>query len=291
MRILLDAKDLIDAVEHSKPIALDKLGDWLMRHGAQIVLTMTNVTELVAPLKLGREFMDLRTLLQALERLPVCYMREGCIIMQELQSAVEAFHENRPFRPPDPYVARWDEAIQVPGRSVAKIYVGYRLDEMIYTLWKGNALPDYRRHTDQLRNLFQADRSLPKKARFSLRRNFREVTKRNLRMHGIKFPESDADRLADWIFSDPLRCPGWRLNYGVFHELEKNVNEVPLIGDIPDFAHIAAIPYADYITVDRRIAHYCLAVIKKLGGMNAKINYDRRIFGSLEKLIGSPDFA
>ena len=81
------------------------------------------------------------------------------------------------------------------------------------------------------------------------------------------------------------------MHYEVFHELEKNTREVALAGDIPDFNHIAAIPYADYVTVDRRIAHYCGAVARKLKKLNAEIDYDRRIFTSVGKLLNSHNFA
>jgi hypothetical protein len=83
-------------------------------------------------------------------------------------------------------------------------------------------------------------------------------------MHNIILNAPDAQRLSMWIYSDPLRCPGLRLHYEAFHELERNIHEKALPGDIPDFAHIAAIPYVDYATVDQRMVHYCHTAARKL---------------------------
>jgi hypothetical protein len=285
MRILLDAKDLINLVEHNTPVPLAEFVNWLKERNARLVLTAMNVGELVTPLKRGRDFLGIRVLLQAIERSPVSYLRETYIILQELQSALQAFQDATEFRMPDPYVVRWDEVIQAPGHSVAQMYVNYRLDEMIYTLWKGNALPDFARSTKTLNALFQSDRNLAKAAHLSLKKNFVETVKRHLHQHKIEVSISEAERLGLWIYSDPTRCPGLRLHYDAFHELERNVNEIALSGDIPDFAHIAAIPYVDYITVDRRIAHYCRTVGRKLRARSPAIKYEGRIFESLQKLL------
>ena len=290
MRILLDAKDLINLVEHRSPLPLTEFTLWLKERGAQLVLTAMNVSELVAPLKSGGDFLQIRVLLQALERAPVCYLREAYIFLQELQAAIQAFPGGE-FRTPDPYVARWDEAIQAPGKSAARMLVNWRLDEMIHMLWKRHHLFDFRRDTQRLNALFQSDRSLTEENRLSLAANFAETVKRHLLQHKIPFPAPGAEQLGAWIYSDPRRCPGLRLYYEAFHELERNLSEVAQPGDIPDFAHIAAIPYVDYVTVDRRMAHYCRAAARRLKTLSPAIKYEARVFASLPKLLASGDFA
>jgi hypothetical protein len=76
MRLLLDAKDLINLVVHRTPVSLVDFSNWLNQRSAKLVLTAMNVSELVAPLKEGGDFLEIRVLLQAMERSPVCYLRE-----------------------------------------------------------------------------------------------------------------------------------------------------------------------------------------------------------------------
>jgi hypothetical protein len=111
VRILLDAKDLINLVEHDTPLSLNDFANWLNIRNPRLVLTAMNISELVAPLKRGGDFLEIRVLLQALERSPVCFLRETYIVLQELQSAIEAFRAGTEFQMPDPYVVRWDEFI------------------------------------------------------------------------------------------------------------------------------------------------------------------------------------
>jgi hypothetical protein len=283
MRILLDAKDLIDLVEHGSPVGLNDLISWLNQQNARLVLTATNVCELVAPLKVRGDFLEIRRWLQELEDAPVCYLREGYIILQELQAATDAFRDGSEFQAPDAYVGRWDEVIQPPGRSVSQGIVRYRLHETIYDVWKTASLFDFRSHTQALNRLFQADRAIPKKSLPSLEENFVETVKRNLHLYRLTMP--NVDQLAKWIWADPARCPGLRLGYEVFHQLERNVCEVALSGDIPDFNHIRAIPYVDSITVDRRMAHYCRTVIRQLKQLNPMLDYEERISVNLRKLL------
>ena len=67
MRFLLDAKDLIDAIEHNLPIALTDFDQYLRTRGRELVLTSTNVREFVAPLMTDNDFLKMRALLQSLE--------------------------------------------------------------------------------------------------------------------------------------------------------------------------------------------------------------------------------
>ena len=128
MRFLLDAKDLIDAVEHNHPIALTDLDQYLRTRGHQLVLTSTNVREFVAPLMTDNDFLKMRGLLQDLEALPVCYLREATILHEELAAAWRAHEDGRDYIGIDPYVMRWDETL-FPGDAPSRIFVAFRLDE------------------------------------------------------------------------------------------------------------------------------------------------------------------
>jgi hypothetical protein len=57
MRILLDAKDLIKVVEHSKPVKLSEFDGWLRTRDAELVYSLVNIRGLAAALDLGSSFL------------------------------------------------------------------------------------------------------------------------------------------------------------------------------------------------------------------------------------------
>jgi hypothetical protein len=75
MRILLDAKDLIDIVEHGRPISVEGFGEWLREKGATAVLSFININDFVGPTFENNIFLDMRLLLQRIETLPLSYIR------------------------------------------------------------------------------------------------------------------------------------------------------------------------------------------------------------------------
>jgi hypothetical protein len=69
MLILPDTRDVIELVEHRRPISTQEFEQYLRARNNQIVLSFTNVRELAGPLATGAEFMQLRPLS---ERSPDC---------------------------------------------------------------------------------------------------------------------------------------------------------------------------------------------------------------------------
>ena len=140
MRFLLDAKDLIDAVEHNRPIPLTDFDQYLRTRGHELVLTSTNVREFVAPLFTDGDCLKMRKLLQDLEALPVCYLREATILHEELAVAWRAYESENNYAGIDPYVTRWDETL-FPGEAPSRIFVAFRLDEIIHRLYRRRSKP------------------------------------------------------------------------------------------------------------------------------------------------------
>ena len=287
MHILLDAKDLIDIVEHAKPIDLATFEGYLRSHNSSLVLTFTNVREFVAPIAGSGDFLSIRPFLQAIEKLPVAYIREAPIPAQEIIAALEAFVKGGEPRPIDPYVRRWDYTFAWPGPSAAEIFVGFRLDEIVYRIYRQtpNLFRPYRRHGKRLREQFAAERQLPAGIRKSLRDNFADSVRRRGVQWKIDYGTTNVDAFGHWIYENPLRCPGLRLSYDMYHELLANVGDIPEDSDIPDFAHIKALPYVNLATLDRRMTHYFRTVVRKLQGMQPAIVYDRYIYPTVEELM------
>ena len=88
MRVLLDTSDIINTVERSSPVPLKRLEDFLRARSASLVLTLTNVVEFVRPILDDGDFLRFRPLLQSLERLPLAYLSDAHIPMQELRGGL-----------------------------------------------------------------------------------------------------------------------------------------------------------------------------------------------------------
>jgi hypothetical protein len=292
VRFLLDAKDLIDAVEHNHPLALTDFDQYLRTRGHQLVLTSTNVREFVAPLMTDNDFLKMRGLLQSLEALPVCYLREATILHEELTAAWRAHESGRDYIGIDPYVTRWDETL-FPGEAPSRIFVAFRLDEIIHRLWRRPSKPLLipQRHIDWTRANIEKEREITEPERLSLKKNFIGSVARHLqvgklfRIGEIVLDEPALVGFGKWIYADPRRCPGFRLHYSIYHELVHNVRDLPKDGDLLDFAHIPAIPYTDAITMDRRMTDYATRVSRRLQAEYSYTNHAERIFPKLAPLL------
>ena len=287
MKILLDSKDLIDIVEHDRPVKLEQFCIYLHDHESSLVLTFNNVRELAAPLAQGIDALRVRYLLQKLETLPISYLAEVGIPTDEIKEGVRAFNSTTEYRPINPWVSRWDETIPGPRPSVGKMLI-LRLDEIVLDIARvdESVFSGYSFYEKALRQQFENDRSIPPPARVP-EQNFPKVIGRLIEHYGIEKPNRPMGDFATWIYKDPRRCPGFRLGYDVFHELLKNVGDKPEAGDIPDLSHINAIPYADAATLDRRMHGYCSQVSRKLQKVQSTIDYADRIFPALNALLSA----
>ena len=287
MKILLDSKDLIDVVEHDRPVKLEEFRAYLHDHHSSLVLTFNSIRELAAPLAQGIDSLHVRYLLQKLETLPVCYLAEVGIPTEEVQEGVRAFNSGGEYKPISPWVSRWDKTIRGPRPPIGKMLI-LRLDEIVLDIARVDAsvFAGYDFYEQALRQQFETDRNIPAFARVP-EQNFPKVISRLIEHYGIEKPTRATDDFAAWIYKDPRRCPGLRLGYEVFHELVKNVGDKPDASDIPDLSHINAIPYVDAATLDRRMHGYCSQVGRKLQKAQSTIDYTDRIFPSLNALLSA----
>jgi hypothetical protein len=98
-------------------------------------------------------------------------------------------------------------------------------------------------------------------------------------------PTGRDDEFALWIYRDPNRCPGLRLNHEIFRALTGNYQDIPEASDFTDLALTFAIPYVDAATLDRRMRDYCGRASKKLGKLKAAHNYRDRVYDDVADLI------
>ena len=285
VRILLDAKDLIDLIEFNRPVDVAALDAWLKQKGATLVLSLTNVSDFVGPVFDGGDFLKMRVLLQKLENRPLTYIREGLIIRDELSLALAAYQAGQEPSSLHPYVSRWDETAHWEGESAAKILVGLRLDEIVY-MARG-AIQGYKRHAAGLRAQILGERQLPASERLPLQNIFINAIPKRLADHGMYVPKIDLRVFGQWLWRVPSRCLGLRLQFEAYHHLLRDKSTAFQDGDIADFAHIAALPYTDFLTVDKRIADLLRNVFQRLRQCEARADLSGRVFKKLGDLLAA----
>jgi hypothetical protein len=282
MRILLDARDLINLFEHERPATVRAFDTYLRACEHQIVLSSTNVRELSSPLSAGVQFLQLRPILQSLEQPPHLYIKEVTIVALEIQAAVNAFNQGTQFESPSPYVPRWDYTLlSFPGRSRPAVenWIDFRLDEIIYHIHRTR--PDVfappRQHLPALEALFEKDRAAFRAGKAPARQHFVRSIKNHAATHRINLPNGREDEFAVWVYANPNRCPGLRLNHEVYRALVANYADTPEVADFSDLAHVFAIPYVDVATLDRRMRHYCRSGARKMVRFGSANNYEDHV--------------
>ena len=287
MRILPDTRDLIDLIEHGKPISPDHFRQYLLDGNHHAVLTFNNIRELAGPLAVGDgDFLKMRRYLQLLEAMPHTYVAEVKVVGIEIQAAVDAFTAGTEYTDVSPYVSRWDGTFLTQSGSVTEQFkqlVGLRLDEIVYDVFReqpqvfaplNEALPN-------LITLLRQDRELLRAGKVPAREHFLRSIKKQAEQHKVALPVGKEEEFARWVYSNPRRCPGLRLNYEVYRRLMRNYDDIPEVGDFVDLNLIFAIPYVDAATLDNRMREYCSQAARSLTRLGLEVDYRDRLYRDL----------
>lgn len=278
LKVYLDSKDLIGTVERGYPSAYEQLADALRGGGHELVLSFVTVMEISAPLVCGRVDTNVTGLLNRIERLPITYIAK--IRTLELREAYDAFRAGRECAAIAPFVNRFDYTLEGSGPPPTHLYLRFGLAEAVFTLWQEQ--PDLFRGFadwgDPARARVAADRQLTNKP--SLRQNFVRVIGRQAQTHQVAVHQDDLEAFAHWVYDVSTRCPAVRVIYEAQHLLIKNASDIPKDGDIGDFSHMAALPYVDLMTMDRRACTYARQAFRAAG-----LPYDSRILSDVGDLI------
>jgi hypothetical protein len=292
MRILLDSRDLINLVEHGQPVPVRDFDAYLRGGRHEIVLCYSNVRELVSPLATGAEFLQIRPFLQSLEQMPHMYIKEVTIVALEIQSAVNAFNAGAEYQVCSPFVDRWDRTlVAIPGKraSAADGLVGLRLDDIVYFINSVNPRlfrpPEH--YLSTLRTLLDQDRTLLRKGQVPAREHFILSVGKHAASHGLGLPDGRGDEFAEWVYRNPNRCPGLRLNHEMYRSLMSNYTDAPEAGDFSDLALVFALPYVDAATMDRRMRHYCGVASRKILRFGGAVDYAARVYENVAAFMQS----
>lgn len=290
MRILPDTRDLINLTERGQPISPEQFKQYLLKGNHQAVLTFNNIRELAGPLAEGADFLPIRRSLQTLEAMPHTYLREVTIVALEIQSAVEAFTGGSECRDVSPYVSRWDGTLMTRSQNVTEHFkqlVGLRLDDIVYDVFRyqPQAFAPLHEGLPNLITLLQQDRELLRNGKVPAREHFLRSIKKHAEYHNVALPAGREEAFARWVYSDPKRCPGLRLNHEVYRRLMRNYTDVPEVGDFVDLNFIFAVPYVDAITLDNRIREYCSQAARSLMRLGLTVDYRERLYRDLPSLM------
>src|SRR3989338_4275216 len=279
MLVYLDARDLISVFEQGKPCDAKVFIGVLRAGGHALVLSMSNVREVSAPLVDPAATTNVMRLLNEVEEAPIRYIREGTLVRDELKKALDAFSHSREYQSVFPFVDRYDQTFELEPLPT-RLLLHHGLAETIFTLWGAdrNTLRPSAGHAEHLRKQFAAERGM--KNRKSLAENFVDAVERHLNFHRLPLPTRGVRPFAEWIYEDPARCPSYRLSYEVYHAVLNNIGDVPKDGYIPDFAHLQCTPYVDLITLDRRMITYVQQVSSRL-----RLPYPERTCRELNRII------
>lgn len=290
MRILLDTRDLIGVVERGQPVSVQEFGTYVRDHNHQIVLCFSNVRELASPMYCANDILNTRASFQSLEQLPQTYLKEATIIPGEIRAAIGAFINGEEYRDPSPYVVRWDQTMVPDGAhpAIPVNWINVSLYEIVFLTYIGNAhvFAPPTEHVARLREQFENDRAALRAGKAPAKQHFMVSMRRQSARHQVQLPQGREDEFVRWVYSNPNRCPGFRLNHEVYRALMTNYDDIPEAGDFTDLALVSAIPYVDAATLDNRMREYCRRGSRKMMKFGAMHNYSDRLYANVGDIMG-----
>jgi hypothetical protein len=288
MRILLDAKDLINVVEHSKPVKLSVFNGWLRMRDAELVYSLVNIRGLAAPLTLGSSFLpQVKDYLDRLESLPHCFVTSG-IDLLELRRALDCFEAGKEYVTINPYVPRFDYVFP-PFANPARLY--YPMRESVIDLWR--ACPDVFQPQPKYHRLQALAMSMDRD-RMAARQSSSEPPSEwivEFLMLKMNVPEERAMQVASWITANSLRCPAMCLTRAVAFSMSQNQNYEARKDDTFDMAEMWTIPYTDAATVDRCMLDLFSRAMRNLGRKADSAGPRAKVYRSLSELMAAGSFA
>lgn len=284
MHILLDAKDLINVVEHSNPVKLSEFDGWLRGRDADLVCSLVNIRGLAAPLALGSSFLpQVKGSLDRLESLPHSFVTSG-IDLLELQRALDCFDAGKEYVAIDPYVPRFDYVFP-RFANPRKLY--YPMRDSVIDLWR--ACPNVFQPQPKYHKLQALGMSMDR-GRMTARQSSSEppsewiVEILTLKMN---VEEERATQVASWIAANPLRCPAMWLARAVGFSMSQNQSYAARKDDTFDMAEMWTISYTDAATVDRCMLDLFSRAARNLRRKDKLAGPRAKVYRSLSELLAS----
>jgi len=289
VRILLDAKDLINVVEHSKPVKLSELDDWLRARNARLVYSLGNIRGLAAPLAIDSSHLPrIKEYIGQLEGLPHCFIGSD-INLIELRSALRCFEASKEYEPVNPFVPRFDYVFP-RFANPKKLY--YPMWDSVPDLWRACPhifKPQHKFH-EILAFAMSIDREKPVARRLPV-----EVPAETIietLMDKMSVTKERATEVASWINDGgPFRCPAMWLARALGSAMSQNRTYSARRDDTFDMAEMWAIPYVEAATVDRTMLDWFSRARRNIERKGGMVNESPRVFKSLQDLMAASPVA
>jgi len=260
MKIYLDSKDVIDIFQNDHPCSASVFQKYVVEGGHEIVLSSYTIVEISAPLLDPFTHGNVMILLNELEKFPILYVHPDLRGL-ELKEALHAFSSKGEYQPVNPFVMRFDQTLDLSANPETLRFLNYSLTEIVWDVYATGGLKGLETFAKPMKALISKDRKIARPP--SLASHFTKVIERNLRDDGLSC--SEVKSFANWIYTNPHRCPGIKLSYEVWHQIVKNRTDGLEDSDMEDYQHLICLPYVDRITLDRRMYGYVFQAAKKIG--------------------------
>ncbi len=242
-------------------------------------LDNNNLTALPAEIGSLSSLKRLDVVNNQIEKLPHTFIHSSCIIHRELEEGFSAFSSDNEYKDiSPPLVDRFDTVVDLAGIPATKTYLNYPLAESVWDLYNVGALGGFDKFAAKLKKSFEADRAI--KPRPNLKENFTKTIGLNIKQNHVKIPPEEIKSFANWVYSNPTRCPSNRFGYELWHKMVRNITDIPEDSDLEDFHNIGCLPYVDIMTVDRRMYGYARQVSSSI-----TVEYDKKLFKKVKDFM------
>jgi hypothetical protein len=289
--VFLDSRDLINCLEHARPLDHIAFAEYLRSRNAAIILTMTNVLE---TLPRGRPVADTVELARRLESLPHVFVRYSEISTHEFTDAVEAFRDGTACNPSlrlcrsfwrvlVPSAVADDPSRDASHDALDRLPMSEQLRLAFHGGQELGSSDDYDPDTTaELDSVLIAHRDVlgvnpPSKALF------RHAVATQLSSFNLHV--GDVARFADWLFRSPMVCPAWRLGHEVFQEMRLDRSARINGNGVTDLTHAYFVPYASAATLDKQWRSYFDRVVSRLTKVGIEVPYGRNVYSDIGELV------
>jgi len=269
MKILLDTAHLIRILEKSDPVSASALEAALRAGNHELVLSFATVGELAAPLQHLNATTNVMRLFRALEELPLTYVADIRIDRLELQAAIAAWRQGLEPARIDPFTDRLDRALSLDGSMPPSPPGSGSLSEIVFAMWQVGILGGNENFLSRFRPAVHANRQagLPDRVGHLI-----AAVDRHCDLYSISFSRADLPAFGRWLIADWRRAPSTRLQNELFRQLVANTRDAMQRGDFGDLIHTGSLAYVDFMTLDRRMAHYTAQAARAIGSdLSARI--------------------
>jgi hypothetical protein len=263
MLIYLDSRDLIDIVEHGKPVSADGFDEKLRSGGHALVYSFYTISEVAQPLFCNSASTVVTRLLNRLEDFPHRFIRLIRLDIQEIKEALCAFSEHREYVGLGPFTERFDQSLVLENHGPTRLLLRHALSDSAFELWQTNpaALKQPSNAEVAFGSLIESERQKPVPC---FEDYFATAYGRVIGACGLQPKPGDIRAFARWVCDKPTRCPALRLTHDVYYHIVRDESRAPRPNDLADLTHVMSIPYVELVTLDRTMRHYARGACRRI---------------------------